>query len=208
MQLLRKPFKIIRANVRAYLLVNAVVYGILLIGFGLTVIFPELTQGQRADLESNGDGDLVRSLLSTPWLFAATILGVNVARICALRIVLPSVIVPFAGIAVFVYWTFTTGVTLAPTDKIGWVALIPHSLTVVIEFQAYILFVLGAYLLGNSWLRPRTVGAPNRRRGYVRGLQLLGWLAIPAFALLVIGAIYESFSLIYLVPRLLVWMLS
>jgi hypothetical protein len=63
-------------------------------------------------------------------------------------------------------------------------------LTVVIEFQAYILFVLGAYLLGRFWLRPQTIGDPNRRWGYPSGLQHIGWLSIAALALLVVGALY------------------
>jgi len=58
--------------------------------------------------------------------------------------------------------------------------------------------VLGAYLHGKFWLRPQTIGAVNRRQGYLRGLQHIGWLAIPGVALLVIGALYESFSLIYI----------
>jgi hypothetical protein len=38
-------------------------------------------------------------------------------------------IVPFAGIALFAYWALTTGLTLVPANDIGWLALIPHSLT-------------------------------------------------------------------------------
>jgi hypothetical protein len=119
-----------------------------------------------------------------------------------LLIVLPSLVVPFAGIAFFTCKAVEIGVTLAPADGTGWVILIPHSLTFVIEFQAYVLLVLGAYLLGRSWLRPATVGAQNRRQGYVRGLRQVGWLSLPALALFVIGAIYEAFTLRYLVPVL------
>jgi hypothetical protein len=75
--------------------------------------------------------------------------------------------------------------------------------TYVIEFQAYILLVLGAYLLGRSWLRPGSVGAPNRRAGYVSGLRQIGWLSLPALVLFVIGAVYEAFTLRYLVPVLI-----
>jgi hypothetical protein len=112
-------------------------------------------------------------------------------------------IAPFAGIAVFAYRTLTIGLTLAPADETGWVALIPHTLTILIELQAYILLVLGAYLLGKYWLRPTTIGAGNRRQGYVRGLQQVGWLSLPALTLFVVGAVYEAFSLRYLVPVLI-----
>jgi hypothetical protein len=197
---LRETIKIIRANFRAYLVANAVIYGLVLLGFGLALVFPELTEAQLAAMEAGGSLALIRSLLDNAWLFALTILLVNVLRVGVVTILLPSMIVPFSGIALFGYSAFTIGTTLAPTDEEGWIALIPHSLTVVIEFQAYVLFVLGAYLLGRSWLWPRTVGAENRRQGYGRGLRQVGWLSLSALVLLVIGAIYEAVTLVYLVP--------
>lgn len=200
---LRRPVQLIRADLRVYLLLNAVVYGLVVIGIIVGVLFPSLVDRQTASLEADGTADLVFSLLSNPWLFAVTILGVNTFRIGLLTILLPSLVVPFGGVIAFIVWTAITGVTIAPTTPNHWVALIPHSLTVVIEFQAYILLAFGAFLIGRSWLLPRTVDAVNHRQGYVRGLKRFGTMAIPALALLVIGAIYEAFSLVYLLPHLL-----
>ena len=196
--LLRKPLEIIRTNLRAYLVTNAVIYGLVVLGFVLGLIFPNLNQAQVDRLDDGGTTDLVLSLLENAWLFALVIFSINTFRVSLLSIILPSLIIPFAGIAFFAYSTFIIGLTLAPADEAGWIALIPHSLTVIIEFQAYVIFVLGAYLHGKFWLRPQTIGAVNRRQGYLRGLQHIGWLAIPGVALLVIGALYESFSLIYI----------
>jgi hypothetical protein len=198
-----RPLQIIRADFGAYLVINAIVYGSCLVAFGLALIFPELTAGRVASLDANGTIGMIQSLMNNVWLFAVVILGVNTMSVGALSILLPSMIVPFAGIAVIAYRAFTIGLTLAPADESGWVALIPHSLTWLIEFQAYVLLAFGAYLLGKSWLRPHTVGAPNRRQGYVHGLRQIGWLALPALALLIIGAIYEAFSLVYLVNPLI-----
>jgi hypothetical protein len=78
---------------------------------------------------------------------------------------------------------------------------------VVIEFQAYIVLLLGAYLLGKGWLWPRAAGIENRRQGYLQGLRQLGWVALPAGILLVIGAVYEAFSLRYFVHPLAQWLL-
>ena len=197
--LLRRPFRIIREHRRAYLVLNAAAYGLGLVGFALGLAFPELTRARETALVDDGTADLVTGLVTQPWLFALTILGVNVGRLGLLRIVLPSLVVPFLGLALFAYWAVETGITLVPATKQGWVAMIPHSLTVVIEFQAYILLLLGVYLLGRHWLFPRTVGAANRRQGYVQGLRRLGLLAMPAFALLVVGAIWEAMSLRYLI---------
>jgi hypothetical protein len=202
-----RPLGIIRSNARAYLLMNAGAYGLFLIGFGVGILFPHLSQAQRTRLTDDGTVDLVQSLINNPWLFALTIFGVNTLKMGALTIVLPSLIVPFAGIALFGCWAYTTGVTLVPASDIGWVALIPHSLTLIIEFQAYIVVLLGAYLLGKSWLLPRTAGIKNRRQGYLWGLRQLGWLALPAAILLVVGAVYEAFSLRYLVHPLAQWLL-
>ncbi|MFQ4138532.1 stage II sporulation protein M [Nodosilinea sp. PGN35] len=199
-RLLRKPFQIIRANFRAYLIINAIVYGLVIIGMVAALIFPNLGATQLATLEDNGTGDLVRSLINNPWLFALTILGVNVIRVGVLSIVLPSLIVPFAGIAIFAHRAFTIGLSLASTTSIP-VVWIPHSLTLLIEFQAYALLMLGAYILGRAWIRPATIGTRNRRQGYVRGLQQLGWLSLTALPLFIIGAIWEAFSLSYLFSR-------
>ncbi|WP_309744363.1 stage II sporulation protein M [Chamaesiphon sp. OTE_20_metabat_361] len=203
---LRQPFQIVRDNFRAYLIINAIVYGLVITGMVAAMVFPNLGATQVATMEDNGMTDLIRSLINNPWLFSLTILGVNVTS-GALLIVLPSLIVPFAGIAIFAYRAFTLGLALAPTTKIMAVAMIPHSLTALIEFQAYALLMFGAYILGRSWVRPATIGARNHRQGYVRGLQQLGWLSLSALPLFIVGAIWEAFSLGYLVPLLVQWLL-
>ena len=58
------------------------------------------------------------------------------------------------------------------------------------------------FLLGKYVVRPGTVGVERRREGYLRGLRDLGRLALPALILLVLGAIYEAFSLRYFVHPL------
>lgn len=195
----RRPLRIVRDNARAYLVINAAAYGLALIGFVIGLAFPDLTAARSESLEDDGTAELVRWLVNTPPLFALTILGVNVVRLSLLTIVLPSLVVPFAGLAFFGYWAVETGITLVPATPEGWVALIPHSLTFVIELQAYVLLLLGAYRLGRGWLFPRSVGAVNRRQGYLRGLQQIGLLALPALVLLVIGAVWEAYSLRYLI---------
>ena len=171
------------------------------------MVFPNLGAAQVATLEDSGITDLIRSLVKNPWLFALNILRVNVVMTAAPWIVLPSLIVPFAGIALFAYKAFTMGLAIAPTNKMIAVALIPHSLTILIEFQAYALLMFGAYILGRSWVRPATIGARNHRQGYVRGLKQLGWLSLLSLPLFIVGAIWEAFSLSYLVPLLIQWLL-
>lgn len=202
-----RPIRVLDENAGVYLVANAATYGVFLVGFGLGLAFPQLSRAQHARLENDGTADLVRSLIANPWLFALTILMVNALKMGALTIVAPSLVVPFGGIALFAYWDVTTGMTLVPANEIGWVALIPHSLTLIVELQAYLLLLVGVYLLGKYTIRPRTAGAESHRRGYLRGLRDLGWLALPALALLVVGAVYEAFSLRYFVRPLAEWLL-
>lgn len=197
-----RPIAIARANARAWLLVNTGTYGLLVIGFVVGLLFPELSQDRATALEDDGTGELVRSVFATPALFALLILAVNVFRLSLLTIIVPSVVVPFAGLACFGYWAVQTGVTLVPASAGGWVALIPHVLTVVIELQAYALCCLGVYVLGRSWVRPRSAGVTLHRQGYLAGLRQLAVLAVPALVLLVVGAVWEAYSLRYLVGPL------
>ncbi len=187
---------------RVYLIINAAAYGLAIIGFVIGLIFPSLNESRTTALVDDGTAELVAWLVNIPLLFALTILGVNLFRLSLVTIVLPSLIVPFAGLAFFAYWAVETGITLVPASAEGWVALIPHSLTFIIELQAYVLLLLGAYLLGTHWLLPRRIGAKNRRQGYLRGLQRLGMLALPALVLLIIGAVWEAYSLRYFVHPL------
>ncbi|SIO89722.1 stage II sporulation protein M [Nocardiopsis sp. JB363] len=202
MRALREPFRIIRANLRAYLVMNVILYVLFFLGMGAALLFPELNAASIGSMEEDGTADLVGTLLGNAWLFGLTIFAVNVLTVALLTILLPSMIVPFAGLVLFTYRAFEFGVTLAPVDAITAKILIPHSLTILIEFQAYALVMLAAYVLGKAWLRPESVGAGNRRQGYVRGLRLVGWLSLPALALFVVGAIYEAIEIIYLVPPL------
>lgn len=202
-----RPFHIISAHLRVYVLLNIAAYGLTVAGFAAGIIFPQLVSDRSAALHDDGTAELVEELVSVPPLFALTILAVNVGRLSLLTILLPSMLVPFAGLGLFGYWAVETGITLAPTTTDGWVALIPHSLTVVIELQAYILLLLGAFLLGRYWLSPASAGLRRHRDGYRAGLRRIGVLALPAFALLVVGAAWEAYSLRYLVHPLRMWLL-
>lgn len=202
MRFLRRPICIIQRDRQAFLILNGVAFGFFLVGFVLGLMFPELVRAQLVDLEASGQGDLARTVFEKPWLFALVIFAVNTFQVGAAMIVLPSMLVPFLGIVLFAYRALNIGMAVAPTSPTLWVGLIPHSLTVVIELEAYVLFMLGAWILGRSWLRPAVVGATTRRQAYVRGLQSLGWLSLAAVVLLVVGAVWEAWSLTQLFPWL------
>ena len=43
----------------------------------------------------------------------------------------------------------------------------PHSITLFLEGQGYILAILAAYMQGRAFLGPKTVGLERRRDGYL-----------------------------------------
>ncbi|MGJ9424186.1 stage II sporulation protein M [Aeromicrobium sp. CF3.5] len=205
MHLFTRHLHLVRANLRPFLLINALVYGVFLFGIGAALVSPSL---QTMDLDpfafdSDWTASLVAKVGGSVAAFGLTILVVNVLPTALMQIALPSLIVPFVGLGIFAYRAFNFGVTLAPTSDTLARIMIPHSLTLLIEFQAYILVMLGAYLLGRAWISPTTVGSASRSEAYRIGLRQLGGLSVLALPLFVLGAFYEAFEIIHLVPMVL-----
>lgn len=112
---------------------------------------------------------------------------------------LPSLLIPFSGIVIHALFAGFLGLTYAPYE--GWDVLLPHSLTLIIELQAYIVLMLGAYLLGKYIFAPQANGFTSRWAGYKRGLGETAWLYIPATILLIVGAVYEAFEVVALLSN-------
>lgn len=197
MRILRQPFRIIRAHSGAYLAMNAYVYGLVLVGMASAFLFPDV---QTSTLVDTSLGSVLLTILDDVVLLGLMIFAVNTLVVAVLVMVLPSLAVPFLGLVPFGYMAFAIGRSLAPVNEaMAWI-MIPHGLTLLIEMQAYALVAFGVFQLGRFWLSPKTADAPNRRQAYLRGLRQLGWVSLPAFALLVIGAVYEAVEIIYLLP--------
>ena len=203
MRRLARPFQIIRTDLRAYLLSNLFVYGLLLAGMAVGTLFPDANAARVAYLTESGSLDGVTLVLDNVWLLAIEIMANNLIVASLLVIILPSLIVPFAGIALFAISLVDVGIILAPVDESAALVLLPHSLLLLVEMQAYVLIIFGAFLLGRAWLRPSSVGATSRRRGYVLGLQRFGWLLLPATVLHIVGAFYEAIETVHFIPALL-----
>jgi hypothetical protein len=63
---LRKPFQIIRADLRAYFLITALVYGMLVLGMALAVIFPDLHAARASAFAGGDQGALVATVVGNP----------------------------------------------------------------------------------------------------------------------------------------------
>jgi hypothetical protein len=202
MTALRRTTDILRSDPRGLTLLVALIFGALLLGMGIGVLFPDL---ELPTLVAGGvSDDLVRTMITNPWLFGTTILLINLFVAAVGGIVVPSLVVPFLGIPVITLYMFNVGVSIAPTDPTTATVLVPHALTLLIELTGYAMVMFEVYQLGRGWVRPSYLGAQTRRRAYVVGLRRLARLAVPTVVILVVGAYYEAFSVVYLLPRLLV----
>jgi hypothetical protein len=123
---------------------------------------------------------------------AAWTFVVNSALGALVTISLPGLIVPFSGMLMTALRMILWGLVLSPTSHTLRVVMLPHSLTLLIEGQAYILAAFGSYLLGKWTLFPRTAGLSSHREGYVAGLKLNAALYLLILPILAAAAVYEA----------------
>lgn len=118
-------------------------------------------------------------------------------------LVVPSLVLPFAGVAMGLVRAALWGLLLAPTTPWLQAAMLPHSLTLILEGQGYILAMLATWVLGRALVSPSSVGASSRVQGYVSGLRSMAAVLMLSAIVLAAAAAYEVLEVIYLVPRLL-----
>jgi hypothetical protein len=76
--------------------------------------------------------------------------------------------------------------------------MIPHSLTLILEGQAYILVMFALYLQGRAFLWPKSAGVEGFGRGYFEGLKRTGKIYILVILTLAVAAIYEVIEVVLL----------
>jgi len=210
-----EPFKEHRQDL---LLANAAYFGLVVIGALISAANPEiqrallqnartaLTQGPLATVaQAYTGGHLVPAIVLTFAfnLFAGTLLFLT----------LPSLVVPFAGVVLGLMRALTWGLLFSPTRPDLAIAMIPHLGTMLLEGEAYVLAIMGAFVLWRNVLWPdlqrdvpSSAGSPprpDRARTYIAGVRLNLRLYVPITVLLLVAAIYEVLELTYIVPRLL-----
>jgi hypothetical protein len=203
---LRRSIEVVRADLGAYLFLNSAYYGLVLLGMAyVTYINPALqhdllqavgqafTQGPLAAVGNAYTGGQVLSAMILTFL-------VNLLLGSLIEMQLPSLIVPFSGILMGLFRAVMWGLLLAPSEPSLAGAMIPHSLTLLLEGQAYVLAMLAAYVHGRAFLRPAAYGLAGHGRGYVEGLRRSGWIYLLVVVFLAVAAVYEALEVIYLAP--------
>jgi hypothetical protein len=203
---MRAAWGLAREHSGIYVALNFVYYGLVIVGVVFAAFNPEL---QQLLIEAVGEAFLQGPLAlvgaayieGDVCLAAVLTFGVNLLAGSFLSLTLPSLIVPFPGLFMGVYRTFTWGLILSPSHPELAGPMIPHSLTLILEGQAYILAMLAVWIQGMAFLRPRSAGVRTHGEGYLAGLLRTMHLYILVAILLAVSAVYEAVELIFIVPH-------
>lgn len=131
---------------------------------------------------------------------AAVTFGVNSLMGSLFSITITSLLIPFLGIAIGFYRALVWGLALAPTSPELARAMIPHSLTMLMEGEGYILAMFGVHLLWQSAFNGlKEGGIGGFIAGYRAGLHANLHVYLLVLLVLAVAAVYEAFELIYLV---------
>ncbi|BCP52986.1 hypothetical protein K32_16030 [Kaistia sp. 32K] len=195
---------IIKEHRRAFIVLNIAFYGLFAISMTVTLFVPELHEtaklamfevlSQPGYMKAGADAYAGGHLLLAIGLTFVTNLGVSVVLTT-----LPSFVVPFSGILATLHRGALWGVLFAPIGPFRG-TLIPHSLTLLLEGQAYVLAAFAAYVQGQLILRPRHYGIGSRWEGYRAGAVTVARIYVLIVLVLIVAAVYEGYDVIYLAP--------
>jgi hypothetical protein len=201
---LKSAWELLLGNRRAYIVLNAVYYGLVLI-FMVVAAFNRPLQDSLINTVGEafmtGPLSAVGSAYVNAQVFTAIALTFLVNLIIAsfLYITIPSLIIPFIGILMGIYRAILWGLIFSPAHPDMQMIMIPHSITLILEGQAYVLAMFGAYLQGSAFLFPRTVGLERRGQGYREGLKRTWKIYILIVLTLLVAAIYEVIEVVIMV---------
>jgi hypothetical protein len=194
--LIRSAWQLVKENRRAYIAINAAYYGLV----AVFMIYAAFNQSlQRMLLEQVGAGftsgplSLVGEAYSNAKVLPAIGLTfvVNLVLGSFAEITIPSLVIPFSGLLMGVVRAILWGLILSPAEPSLRMVMIPHSVTLILEGQGYILALLAAWIHGRAFLWPRTAGVEGHIAGYVEGLKRTGRLYVLVVLVLAVAAIYE-----------------
>jgi hypothetical protein len=208
MKAIRNALSILGEHRRPYIVLNVIYYGLVVAGMVYVFFNPSLQQllidaagqtfGEGGSLavvgEAYGGGKVLLSIALT---FAVNLLVGSLASIT-----LPSLLVPFSGLLMGAYRAVLWGLLLSPAEPALARAMLPHSLTLILEGQAYVVAMLAGYLHGRAFLWPRSVDAEKAWQGYWIGMKRTASLYLLIAVLLAVAAIYEALEVVLLMPRL------
>jgi len=205
MDVFRKALGIVKGDRRAYLTINLLYYGIVI----LAMVYASLDRPtQQALLNSVGAGFVKGPLAQVGQVYeqrqliqaTAVTFAVNLFLGSFVAIMLPSLIVPFSGLLVGGVRAVLWGLLFSPTsleiNSQNLVSALFILVLLLLEGQGYVLAMLAAYVQGKAFLSPTSVGETSHARGYLVGLKLAAFLYLLIAVVLILAAIYEAAGVI------------
>lgn len=193
--LLDRAWEILSKNRLPYLALSGLYYGILL-ALMVYGVFDAHLQARLLDADrwaymtgalSFGENTVVDfgtlQVLGKAFLF--NVLGSNYGGIT-----FPSFLLPFIGVILGLYRAALIGIVFSPLNAEINQIIVPHLPTLVMEGQATILAMLGAYIQGKAMIWPASIGHTSRWKAYVEAVRQNGTIYIFIIAILMLSAIY------------------
>ncbi|MBI3819495.1 MAG: hypothetical protein HY286_12440 [Planctomycetes bacterium] len=201
---IRSSWALVREHKRSYIIFNILYYGLILIFMGVTAMNRSLQNAlDRSAHESLAGGSL--AMVSEAYAHAEVLKAIALTFVINLFfgsvaiITFPSMIVPFSGLLVGVFRAILWGVLFSPGHPDKQHIDVPHSLTMIIEGQAYVLVMLAAGLHGRAFLFPKSAGVIGHWHGYVEGFKQTGRIYFLVVPILLVAAVYEAIEVIWMV---------
>lgn len=206
MNLIKRSWNEIKNVKRAYIVLNLVYYGLVALGMIVVSFSPEVQETLLKSVGSafsQGPLAMVGGAYSKGKVISAVGLTfvVNLFLGSVVYITLSSLVIPFLGLLLGGYRALLWGLLFSPTTHTLRMTMIPHSLTLLLEGQAYIMVMVAAYVQGKTFIWPKsTEGAVTHFEGYKAGLKKSMRIYILVVLMLAAAAIYEALEVIFVVP--------
>jgi len=201
-----KALSLVRQSLRGYVLLNVLYYGLVAASIAYTHAFPQIQTELLGTLRAEFPEVfplVVEAYVSGNFpLAAALTFLINLVLGSFAYITLPSLILPFGGVAFGCMRAVAWGLVLAPTSPELALAMIPHSLTLILEGQGYILAIFVVFLQWKGIIWPSSIGEEKRSKAYLTGIKETMSMYILVALVLAVSAIYEAFEVIYIVGTL------
>jgi hypothetical protein len=199
--LVKSAWTLVQENKRAYILINSMYYGLVVI-FMVVAAFNRPLQDEIIRLVGQGFMTGPLAVVGQAYGNAEVLKAIGLTFVVNLLlgslavITIPSLLIPFSGLLMGVYRAILWGLIFSPAHPDMRMIMIPHSLTLILEGQAYILALLGVYLQARAFLWPKSVGLESRWQGYVEGLKRTGKIYVLVVLTLIIAATYEVIEVV------------
>ncbi len=196
--------QLIQQNRKAYIWLNVLYFGLTIISMVLISSRPDLESSFRNWVKSNFNPELMSAVAQGLVMKSMILIFINnflYSTIFAMS--LPSLIIPFWGLLIGIFRSLLWGFALSPSDPTFRLRLFAQIPTWLLEGEAYVLAMFAVFILWRNFFLPRSAGVNSRTQGYILGLRQTLPLYTSIFFLLVLGAIYETLTSIYLIPWLI-----